>query len=152
MRQAHRLTGREMTYVNVTQCASDELLEKYSLGRVTDNIELAFIEEHLLLCHTCQDRLIDTDVYIKTICAAFSTFHIEAVSMQAVHASSEGSIYLWAIESEQGLWMARISGCESAGEYVFTSCSDAFDHNASAFCKLFPQHMCSTGCKQISPQ
>jgi hypothetical protein len=54
----------------------------------------------------------------SAICAAISSFHIETVEMQAVHVSSEGSIQLRATESEQGLWMARISGCESAGKVI----------------------------------
>ena len=39
-----------MTYVDAIQCASDESIETYSLGRVIDEIELAAIEEHLFVC------------------------------------------------------------------------------------------------------
>jgi hypothetical protein len=138
-----------MTYVDTIQCASDESIEAYSLGKVTDDFELAAIEEHLLVCHGCQDRLADADVYKRAMRAALSSFHIEAVEMQAVHVASEGISYLWATESEQGLWTARMSGCEAAGGYVFASCSDAFEHNASAFRTLFPEHMCSAECKHF---
>jgi hypothetical protein len=141
-----------MTCVDVIQCASDESIEAYSLGKVTDELELEAIEEHLLVCHACQDRLTDADVYTKAIRAALSSFHIEAVEMQAVHVTGEGVTYLWATECERGLWTARISGCEAASGHVFTSCTDAFAHNALAFCTLFPRHTCSAEFKQIGPQ
>jgi hypothetical protein len=35
---------------------SDEDLERYYLGRVQDEQELAILEEHLLWCHACIDR------------------------------------------------------------------------------------------------
>ena len=102
---------------------SDESIEAYSLGRVIDDIEFAAIEEHLLVCHGCQDRLTDPDIYTKSIRSAFASFHVEAVEMQAVHVTSEGGTYLWATEPEQGLWTARISRCEVDGRHVFSSCS-----------------------------
>lgn len=40
--------------------ASDDLLEKYSMGRLA-GAELADLEEHLLLCELCQDRLAHED-------------------------------------------------------------------------------------------
>ena len=40
-----------------------EKLELYALGRLPD-IEVAAIEEHLLVCHRCQDELerVDSDI------------------------------------------------------------------------------------------
>ena len=115
-----------------------------------DEIELAAIEEHLLVCHACQDRLTDTDVYTKSIRAALASFHVEAVEMQAVHVTSEGNIYLWVTEDAQGFWTARIRGCKVDSGKVLTSCFYAFKHNASAFRTLFSEHACSTECQHIS--
>jgi hypothetical protein len=84
---------------------------------------------------------------------AFASFHVEAVEMQAVHVTSRGGTYLWATESEQGLWTARISGCKVDGAHVFSSCLDALEHNALAFGRLFPDHLCSSAeCKQIGTE
>jgi hypothetical protein len=47
----------------------EETLELYVLG-IRNTEELDSIEEHLLTCHTCQDRLKDTDDYIETVRAA----------------------------------------------------------------------------------
>lgn len=41
----------------------DEELELYSLGRLSESREEA-VEEHLLVCEACQDRLAETDAYV----------------------------------------------------------------------------------------
>ncbi|MCS6953184.1 MAG: hypothetical protein RMK57_11180 [Bryobacterales bacterium] len=41
----------------------EEDLELYSLGRLSGSREEA-VEEHLLVCETCQDRLAETDAYV----------------------------------------------------------------------------------------
>ncbi|MCX6623074.1 MAG: zf-HC2 domain-containing protein, partial [Acidobacteria bacterium] len=51
--------------------ASEEALERYSLGASSDE-ETAQIEEHLLICHNCQDRLAETDLLIKPLRAALA--------------------------------------------------------------------------------
>jgi hypothetical protein len=56
----------------------DELLERYSLG-VVPEAEAADLEEHLLLCECCQDRLRETDVFIEAMRGAVR----EAVSPRA---------------------------------------------------------------------
>jgi hypothetical protein len=47
----------------------EELLERYSLGKLGED-ECASLEEHLLVCHSCQDRLAETDEFVRTIRAA----------------------------------------------------------------------------------
>ena len=47
----------------------EETLELYALGRLGED-EAAPVEEHLLVCHFCQDRLAATDEYIRTVRAA----------------------------------------------------------------------------------
>lgn len=41
----------------------DDELELYSLGRLSSSREEA-VEEHLLVCETCQDRLAETEAYV----------------------------------------------------------------------------------------
>jgi anti-sigma factor RsiW len=41
----------------------EDVLELYAMGKLSDE-ESAPLEEHLLLCLTCQTRLADTDDYI----------------------------------------------------------------------------------------
>ena len=48
---------------------SDDELELYALGRMSDDA-IAPLEEHLLLCESCRDRLDEADAFTTTICAA----------------------------------------------------------------------------------
>lgn len=44
--------------------ADDEVLEQYSMGSLPEP-ELGELEEHLLICSQCQDRLARTDAYVR---------------------------------------------------------------------------------------
>jgi anti-sigma factor RsiW len=50
-------------------CPDDDLLEKYALGRL-DEPGAAPIEEHLLICERCQDRLKELDDFVTALRAA----------------------------------------------------------------------------------
>jgi len=41
--------------------------ERYNLGMVTEEEELAALEEHLLWCHACLDLVQETEDYVDTI-------------------------------------------------------------------------------------
>ena len=45
---------------------SEEALDSYALGSVSER-ELAPVEEHLLFCPACQERLADTDTFIAAL-------------------------------------------------------------------------------------
>jgi hypothetical protein len=47
----------------------DELLEKYAMGSAS-GLEVASLEEHLLLCADCQTHLAKTEEYLAIIRAA----------------------------------------------------------------------------------
>src|ERR1051326_8068334 len=42
----------------------DHDMERYYLGMLTDESELAGIEAHLLWCQSCQDRMKETERYV----------------------------------------------------------------------------------------
>lgn len=42
---------------------SDEWLERYSMCTL-DQSQVPWVEEHLLVCQDCQDRLINTEAFI----------------------------------------------------------------------------------------
>lgn len=48
---------------------SEDALELYSLGRLAES-ELDGVEEHLLVCSHCQDRLAETDDFVKAVRSA----------------------------------------------------------------------------------
>ena len=45
---------------------TEDILEAYSLGQMSE-AEVAPVEEHLLMCPECQDRLQATDLFVATI-------------------------------------------------------------------------------------
>lgn len=54
-------------------CLSEEALELYALGRLPEE-EVAPLEEHLLVCAACQDRLAETDAYVRAMRQAARKF------------------------------------------------------------------------------
>jgi hypothetical protein len=47
----------------------EETLEKYSLGHLSES-DVERVEEHLLICHRCQDELTAVEAYIRDVKAA----------------------------------------------------------------------------------
>lgn len=47
----------------------DDALEAYSLGRLAD-ADAAPVEEHLLVCAECRDRLAEWDEYVRAMRSA----------------------------------------------------------------------------------
>ena len=54
--------------------ASDTDLERYYLGMVKDKVELAALEEHLLLCSVCVDRAEAAQEYVDLMRVALLRF------------------------------------------------------------------------------
>jgi anti-sigma factor RsiW len=52
---------------------SDHDLERYHLGLVTDEAELARLEEHVLGCPHCADQAQEIAAYVDTLRAAIIT-------------------------------------------------------------------------------
>jgi hypothetical protein len=50
-----------------TDHITDHDLERYYLGMVTQEEELAPLEEHLLWCHSCVERVEETQEYVDLI-------------------------------------------------------------------------------------
>ena len=46
---------------------SDDNLERYALGEVEEEEEPATLEEHLLWCQGCLERVQETENYVNTI-------------------------------------------------------------------------------------
>lgn len=56
--------------------ATEDALERYSMGRVAEP-ELAELEEHLLVCELCQDRLVEEEDFGRATRAALRRLHRE---------------------------------------------------------------------------
>jgi uncharacterized CHY-type Zn-finger protein len=51
------------------QHIAEDALEQYAMGAFPE-LEAGPLEEHLLICSVCQDRLQTTDHYVAAMCAA----------------------------------------------------------------------------------
>jgi hypothetical protein len=54
-------------------CFPQEVWEEYSMGMRSEE-DCTSLEEHLLICSTCQDTLADADEYIQAIASAAALF------------------------------------------------------------------------------
>ena len=59
-----RLNRGILIYPSVMEHISDHDLERYYLGMIKDESELAAVEEHLLWCQQCMDRSESTERYV----------------------------------------------------------------------------------------
>ena len=87
-----KMTGKQGIH------ASEDQLESYALGRLPQQ-ELAPLEEHLLVCEACQDRLREVDSFI----AAFR----EAVRREEPQAAATPASDLWGMIPR---WLRLVAG------------------------------------------
>ena len=66
---AARLQGRYASGMHEKHL-TDTDLERYYLGMVTEEAELAALEEHLLVCPACNERAEASDDYVDALRAA----------------------------------------------------------------------------------
>ena len=78
-----------MTFKNSTTHIAEDALELYSLQRVSEDA-LPEIEEHLLICHMCQDRLEETDRFIEAMKEATSVTKLKPSLWQQLLDSFRG--------------------------------------------------------------
>jgi hypothetical protein len=62
---------------------SDTTLENSAMNRLTDDLA-ACVEEHLLVCHDCQDRAASWDQFVTAIKAG-ALLHIEKDLIELLH-------------------------------------------------------------------
>ena len=61
-----------------------ERMEQYALG-LLDGSEIAGFEQHLLICHACQDRLAETDIYVRSMQSAARQIRAQEESGSRTH-------------------------------------------------------------------
>ncbi len=70
--------------------ATEDMLEAYSLGTLSAQ-DVEVLEEHLLICPQCQDRLTEIDEYVRHIRVAAAKLRSEGASKRAeVHRPFSG--------------------------------------------------------------
>jgi hypothetical protein len=119
---------------------SDTTLEAYALGTLTDESQLAACEEHLLICHDCQNRAGAWDGYVATIKAA-----LEQSGTYFVHRTEDGPILI--IPRGSGArWEAAVEGLEISAGATGRSSKTAMRKAEEVFQQMFPEHQCTVDC------
>jgi hypothetical protein len=106
---------------------SDEALEDYSLDKL-GGASLAAVEEHLLVCERCRDRLV----------------RIEPVNF--LHYTQDGPVYSRVTRLTTGKAMARHWGPDLHGGRIFGSVRDATGYLSDSFSQMYPEHTCDGSC------
>ena len=64
-----------------------ERIEQYALGLLPEP-ETAGFEQHLLICHTCQDALAEADVYVHSMQSAARAVRAQERATRCTHGAS----------------------------------------------------------------
>lgn len=126
----------------------EDVLEQYSLGRLAGG-ELRGLEEHLLLCPKCQDRLTAVDAYVRAI--RDGAKRLTDVRISLTHQTRDGPVHVYVIRSSKGKWIARLLGRELDLMRKFASVEQATEYVLQSFAELFPQHRCTRSCAAKKP-
>ena len=123
---------------------SDELLERYAINRTVES-ETAYVEEHLIVCEECRERLVSLEQYTTAVRGALRSFVTELI---ATHDVDGRAVYLYVRSAADG-WVARISGPGLEGGMMFRTRAEAERYCQRAFRDMFPEHVCGGGCTPV---
>ena len=123
----------------------EDLLERYPMGKLTET-ELERLEEHLFICPACQARLKETNEYLSAIQAALRKLRDEPLSYS--HRTDEGVIELCVTLSQEGKWIALLSGGEIGR---FETVQEANQSLLRTFALKASKHQCGEGCGPKNP-
>jgi len=106
---------------------SGQELESYSLGRLPRCLA-GFLEEHLLVCRQCRERLRAIEPY------------------NFVHYTIDGPFYSRVTKLETGMLLARHWGRSVEGGKEFRTYQGAKAYLVRTFVRMFPEHTCKARC------
>jgi len=118
-------------------------LEEYALGRLHSSL-LAPVEEHLLVCELCRQRLAETDDFIQA--ARLAARRLRELPLDFTHDTPQGPIRLLVRQSAQGDWEAAFAGRQLEGLRRFATVAEANDYLLESFREMFPEHHCTEYC------
>ena len=123
----------------------DSSLELYALGRAS-SFEVVAIEEHLLVCAQCRERL-QSEAEFATIMREAA--RIIATELIATHRTKDGFVHLYVRQSGPESWTATMRGDSLGGGVAAQSKLDAIAQCTASFSEMFPEHQCDGACESI---
>lgn len=120
----------------MTEHPEEDLLEHYALGKLSGD-ELGRVEEHLLVCETCRDRLTELDADISAIREI--TGYLREVPLRLIRETRGGPVHLEVTPGGARGWTARLWGREANLEAQFSTVGEANEYLLRSFSSLFPE-------------
>ncbi len=123
---------------------NDEVLELFALNRLPDD-RLPAVEEHILICEECRERLHTVDVFLSTLKTTLRRSDPNVVFWQ-LHQTEDGPVEIWIERAGDSRWISRRRGPALSGGAEFRSEAEALEEVSESFAVLFPEHRCSGAC------
>lgn len=122
----------------------EDWLEEYAFGRLR-RAPLARVEEHLLVCEQCRQRLVETEDFMRATRVA--AWRLREIPLDITHDTRDGPIRLLARQAEDGAWEASLGGGELEEARRFPTVAEANDYLLECFREMFPEHRCTERCR-----
>lgn len=122
----------------------DEVLELFALNRLPDD-RLPAVEEHILICEECRERLHTVDIFLSTL---KTTLRRSApnVTFWQLHQTEDGPVEIWIERAGDDCWVSQRRGFALSGGGEFSTEAEALRELSETFAVLFPEHQCSAAC------
>jgi hypothetical protein len=119
---------------------SDSTLEAYACSLLGEP-DAQVLEEHLLICADCREKLAHEDLLIELIRVALAEEH--------VHHTATGQVRIW-ITSKNRMWVGIVEGATVKVSRQAKSPSIAMARACDIFRRAFPDHICDHRCVIIT--
>jgi hypothetical protein len=103
---------------------------------------LARVEEHMLVCEFCRQRIEELDRFVASLRDAARALE----PCDAVHATADGPIRLRVRQQDDGTWCAELLGAEIESVGTFSTQEEASEGVQGVFYEMFPEHVCNPCC------
>jgi len=120
----------------LTEHPEEERLEQYALGKLAGD-QLGQVEEHLLVCETCRDRLAELDADIRAIREV--TGYLSEVPIRLICETAGGPVHLEVTRAVSGGWTARLWGQQADLTADFKTVQQANEYLLQSLADLFPE-------------
>jgi hypothetical protein len=137
--------------VEFVEHTSEDDLERYVVQTLTESAA-ATLEEHLLICQGCRDRLVAVEEYVAALQAAASGLReklkvTEARPHRFVHDTEDGLIVSEATRRGRK-WFAHNWGPQLDGGTTTETLDEAMVYLIETFQQMFPEHTkCTERCE-----
>ena len=123
---------------------SSEELRIYSHGLSSD-AKLEETEDHLLICQSCQDKLVLACQDEQRVKLA-ADIQRSAKRLRSIHITEDGPIFSAMRRGAAGKRIARHWGRQLSGCQICSSVQEANKYLTESFQQMFPNHVCSKQC------